>query len=87
MGTLQVFRVELAFPSFSCHGSVGLAGKMGALLVFRVELFLVSFSWHGSREMAQHPLLVESTSVQFLAPTWWLPTIYNSSNRRTDTYF
>lgn len=60
---------------------------MGAFLVFRVELFLVSFTWHGSREVAHHPLLVESTSVQFLAPTWWLPTIYSSSNRRTNTYF
>lgn len=41
MGALQIFRVELAFPSFSYCGSVGIAGKMDALLVFRVELFLV----------------------------------------------
>lgn len=41
MGALQVFRVELAFPSFTCRGYVGLAGKMDTLLVFRVELFLV----------------------------------------------
>lgn len=58
MGVLQVFRVELTFPSFSCRGYVGIAGKMDTLLVFRVELFLVSFSCHDSREMAQHPLLL-----------------------------
>lgn len=53
---------------------------MGALLVFRVELFLISFSCHGSREMAQRLSSVSSTHMVAY-------NIYNSSDRRSNTYF
>ena len=35
----------------------------------------------------EHWLLFWGTQVQFSAPTWQVPTVYNSSLRESDTWF
>ena len=42
--------------------------------------------WRGDSAI-KNWLLFQRTQVQFLAPTWWLTTICNSSSREPDALF